>query len=334
MQAVKHFFSELTKDIFDVTYTLFKIMIPILLVIKVVEELGGIILLSEFLGPVMQSVGLPDSMGLVWATTLLTNIYGGLIILVNLDAQLTVAQASILGSMMLLAHSLPIEVAIAKKAGVSLWLTLFVRIGGSFILAWILNFTYQYTDSLSQPAQVLWRAHATSDSSYLTWAIDQVQNLLMVFSVISVLMFTLKILKLLGIEKLMAILLRPFLRLLGISYEATNLTIIGITLGLSFGGGLLIGEAKKGHIKARDVFTAMMLLNLLHSLIEDTLLILLIGADFNTIFWGRLVFAVMVILLLVALMRKLSPAFCERYFYKSVTSASHLNFSDLACRKK
>jgi hypothetical protein len=50
------------------------------------------------------------------------------------------AQASILGSMMLLAHSLPIEVAIAKKAGVSLWLTLFIRIGGSFILAWILNF--------------------------------------------------------------------------------------------------------------------------------------------------------------------------------------------------
>jgi hypothetical protein len=65
MQAVKQFFSELTKDTFSVTFTLFKIIIPILLAIKVVEELGGIILLSELIGPVMQSVGLPDSMGLV-----------------------------------------------------------------------------------------------------------------------------------------------------------------------------------------------------------------------------------------------------------------------------
>jgi len=60
--------------------------------------------------------------------------------------------------------------------------------------------------------------------------------------------------------------------------------------GLSFGRGLLINEAKRDHISALDIFTAIMLLNLLHSLINDTLLIMLIGADFYTIFWGRLVF--------------------------------------------
>ena len=124
--------------------------------------------------------------------------------------------------------------------------------------------------------------------------------------------------KLLGVEKLMAILLRPFLRILGISKEATNLTIIGITLGLSFGGGLLISEAKRGHIAARDVFTAIMLLNLLHSLIEDTLLIMLIGADFYTIFWGRLVFSVLVVALIAQFIKRLDDHFCERYFYRSV----------------
>jgi len=51
------------------------------------------------------------------------------------------------------------------------------------------------------------------------------------------------------------------------------LAIVGITLGVSFGGGLLINEAKRGHISPRDIFVAMMLLNLLHSLIEDTLLV-------------------------------------------------------------
>lgn len=320
MQSVKHFFIELGRDIFNVTFTLFKVMIPVLIVIKIVEDLGGIVLLSELLGPPMQTVGLPDSMGLVWATTLLTNIYAGLIVLITIDDTLTVAQASVLGSMMLLAHSLPIEATIAKKAGVSLWVTLTLRIGGSLLLAWLLHLTYQLTDSLNQPAKMLWSPEVSVESGYLDWAMNQLQNLVMVFFVISILLFTLKILKILGIEKLMAIILKPFLRLLGISQEATNITIIGATLGLSFGGGLLIHEAQKGHVAARDVFTSIMLLNLLHSLIEDTLLILLMGADFNTIFWGRLLFSFIIIAVLAATIRKLSPVFCERYLYRSVAS--------------
>jgi hypothetical protein len=323
MPTITLFFNELCKDIFRVTYTLFKIMIPMLIIIKIFEELGGIVLISQLLGPLMNSVGLPDSMSLVWTTTLITNIYGGLIVLINMDETLTVAQASILGSMMLLAHTLPIEATIAKKAGVSLWATLFLRIGGSLLLAWLLHLSYQYTGTLQHEAVILWKPEVNTDPSYLGWTIKQTFSLFMVFIVISILLFTLKTLKLLGIEKLMAWLLKPFLRLLGISKEATSLTIIGITLGLAFGGGLLIHEAKQGHIKARDVFTAIMLLNLLHSLIEDTLLILLIGADFNTIFWGRLIFSIAVISLLSQVVRRLSPAFCEAYLYKSVVPIKH-----------
>lgn len=318
MQAIQQFFKELTRDIFDVTFTLFKIMIPIIIVIKVVEDLGGIVLLSEWLSPIMEFVGLPKELGLVWATTILTNIYAGLIVFINLDMPLTVAQVSILGSMMLLAHSLPIEAAIAKKAGVNLLATLVIRIGGSLLLAWLLHISYQFGDVLNQPAVVLWQPETSSDTSYLDWAMDQIKNFGVIFVVISALLFLLKVLKLLGIEKLMAVMLRPFLRVLGISKEATNLTIIGITLGLSFGGGLLISEAKRGHIAARDVFTAIMLLNLLHSLIEDTLLILLIGADFYTIFWGRLVFSVLIVAIIAQAIKRFDDRTCERYFYRSV----------------
>ncbi|CAH6898395.1 conserved membrane hypothetical protein [Vibrio chagasii] len=321
MKSTYQFFKELLKEIFDVTSTLFRIMIPIIIVIKVVEELGGIVILSEWLSPIMESVGLPKEMGLVWATTILTNIYAGLIILINSDVTLTVAQASVLGSMILLAHSLPIEGAIAKKAGVSWLATLSVRVGGSLVLAWLLNLSYQYGDLLNYPATVLWQPEVSSDNSYIGWAIEQLKNFGVIFMVISALLLLLKVLKVLGIEKLMALLLRPFLRLLGISKDATNLTIIGITLGLSFGGGLLINEAKKGHIAARDVFTAIMLLNLLHSLIEDTLLILLIGADFYTIFWGRIVFSVLIVALISHAIKRVKPTICERYFYRDVSQS-------------
>ncbi|MBU1294802.1 MAG: hypothetical protein KKD82_08265, partial [Gammaproteobacteria bacterium] len=64
----------LWKEILNVTWTLYKIMIPMIIIIKVVEEFGGIELLSQWLSPVMSFVGLPSEMGLVWATTLVTNM--------------------------------------------------------------------------------------------------------------------------------------------------------------------------------------------------------------------------------------------------------------------
>ncbi len=293
-------------------------MIPIIFLMKLFEEIGGIDVLSHALHPIMSLVGLPSEMGIVWATALLTNNYAGVAVLLNLGVPLTIAQASVLGSMMLLAHSIPIEGAVAKKAGVSWWSTILLRVGGSLLFGWILHLIYQYGNYLDQPAIVLWQPDSITDPHWSNWLLGQVESLFMIMAVVSVLLFALKVLKLLGIEKLMAILLSPLFRVLGISREATNLTIIGVTLGISFGGGLLINEAKKGHIPARDVFTAVMLLNLLHSLIEDTVLILMIGADFYAIFWGRLVFAVVLVSIIAMLVRKVDERFCEKYFYRSV----------------
>ncbi|CAH0540730.1 hypothetical protein [Vibrio marisflavi] len=318
MKRLSLFFRELGKEIFEVTLTLFKIMIPIIFLMKLFEEIGGIDVLSHALHPIMSLVGLPSEMGIVWATALLTNNYAGVAVLLNLGVPLTIAQASVLGSMMLLAHSIPIEGAVAKKAGVSWWSTILLRVGGSLLFGWILHLIYQYGNYLDQPAIVLWQPDSITDPHWSNWLLGQVESLFMIMAVVSVLLFALKVLKLLGIEKLMAILLSPLFRVLGISREATNLTIIGVTLGISFGGGLLINEAKKGHIPARDVFTAVMLLNLLHSLIEDTVLILMIGADFYAIFWGRLVFAVVLVSIIAMLVRKVDERFCEKYFYRSV----------------
>ena len=309
----------LWKEIIEVTWTLYKIMIPMIILIKVIEEFGGIELLSSWLSPVMSLVGLPSEMGLVWATTLVTNMYAGLVVFMSLDADLTVAQVSILGTLLLLAHSLPVEVAVAKKAGVGIVATLVIRLGGGLLMGWILYHIYQSGDLLNTTAQTVWKHTPTSDPSYMAWALDQLQSLAMIFVVIAALMTLLRLLKLLGIEKLMGVLLKPILSVLGISREATNLTVVGITLGVSFGGGLLINEAKRGLISPRDIFVAMMLLNLLHSLIEDTLLILLIGADFMTIFWGRIVFSVAVICVLVFVLKRLDESTCRKYLYKKIS---------------
>ncbi|MEZ8140588.1 hypothetical protein A1OO_13545 [Enterovibrio norvegicus FF-33] len=318
MSGIKEFLSRTFKDSVNVATTLYKVMIPTIIFVKIFEEMGGVEWFSDFIAPLMQLVGLPSEMGLVWATAMFINIYSSLVILVNLDVPMTVAQASILSCMILLAHSMPIEVSLAKKSGVSVWWAIVSRVGGALLFAWILQLIYSTTGSLQDPAQIIWQTSVSGDIPLTDWALNQVQNLGIVFVIILALILMLNLLKVLGIERLIAKALSPFLRLLGISQEATNLTLIGITLGLSYGGGLLVNEARKGHIPPRDVFTAITLLGLLHSLIEDTILMLVIGADFNTIFWGRLIFVLVIVGTISRLIRLVDGKRYERLFYRSV----------------
>ncbi|KKD60263.1 membrane protein [Grimontia sp. AD028] len=321
MKQVVNFFQRTLADSINVAITLYKVMIPTIIVVKIFEEFGGVVWFSNFIAPLMNAVGLPSEMGLVWATAIFVNIYSALVVLINTDVTMSVAQASILSSMILLAHSMPIEVGLAKKSGVSVWWSILTRVGGALLLGWLLHLTYSATGSLQEQAQIIWQPSMETDTSLAAWGISQLQNLILVFVIIVALIFVLNILKVIGIEKLIAKALSPFLRLLGISKEATNLTLIGITLGLSYGGGLLINEAKKGHIPPRDIFTAITLLGLLHSLIEDTLLMLVIGADFTAIFWGRLVFALVLVGVVSRLMRLIDGKRYERLFYRSVATA-------------
>ncbi len=92
--------------------------------------------------------------------------------------------------------------------------------------------------------------------------------------------------------------LAPLLRVLGIGRSAANITVIGFTLGLSYGAGLLIRDVDAGGMTRRDSFLALCFLGLCHSVIEDTLLILLLGADLTGVLWARWLFACLIIAIL------------------------------------
>lgn len=326
---------ELVGEIYEVSFTLFKIMIPTLIVIKLLEEVGGITLLGQLLEPVMGWVGLPESMGIVWATTLLTNIYTGMLIFFtqSIDEGLTVAQITVLSGMMLMAHGLPVEARIAQKAGIRLSFTLILRIGGALLYGFLLNIVYSAGDWLQQPNQLLWQPDnieaTTHESTSLSmWAIEQVQGLFAVFVIICLLLTALKLLRIIGFERLIGWLLSPLLKLLNIGREATTITMVGITLGLSFGGGLLIKEVNAGHIAKQDVFSSMGLLALCHSIIEDTLLVMLLGAHISGALWLRILFAVTVIALLSRWLLKRSSAFKERYLYTETKLSGYAHQPD------
>lgn len=297
---------EILDDSLKVILTLFRIMIPAMLIVKLLTELGAAEHLGQLFAPIMGWMGLPPEAGLIWATTLLTNIYTGIVIFFSTSGTdgWTLAQVTVLGTLLLSAHNLPVELSVARKAGCRLLPQLLLRIGGGILLGILLHHSYRLSDSLQASDPVPWTLEPTG-SGWFDWAVSQLQTLAWTALVIVLLLTALRLLRLLGIERLLEWLLRPLLKLIGIAPSALSITLIGMTLGLAYGGGLLIREAERGDIEPADIFCAISLLGLCHSLIEDTLLVLLIGADLSGIFWARLAFALTTIALLSRLLRHL-----------------------------
>ena len=80
--------------------------------------MGAIPYLAKFLEPLTNFIGIDGSLGLVWMAAMLVNIYAGMAAFASLQAifDYTVAETTILGLIILIAHSLPIEVAIARQS--------------------------------------------------------------------------------------------------------------------------------------------------------------------------------------------------------------------------
>jgi len=273
--------------------------------------------LGKLLAPVMSVVGLPGEMGLVWATAMVANIYGGLVVFAAVAPGLnvTVAQVSVLATMILVAHTLPIELRIAQKAGPRLRFMGTLRFGGALLLGFLLHQVYSVGGLLQTPARML--LTPAEEATWLRWAIGQGRLIGYIFAVILALLVLMRLLKWLGVTGLLCRMLSPVLRLLGMSEQAAPITIIGMVLGLSFGGGLIIQEARSGGLGKRDVFYSLALMGLAHSLIEDTLLMAALGAHWSATLLGRLVFAVVVVFLLVKLLSLVSDRTFDRMFFRT-----------------
>ncbi len=278
---------------------LLKILLPALIAVKVLQELGVLHIIGSILAPVMSLTGLPAELGIVWATTLLTNMFSGIVVFVGIagELSLSVEQVTVLGTLMLVGHSIPVEGAIAKRAGVPWRVTIALRVGGALFLGMILHFIYGQFNLLQKPATIVWSMTARDDT-LKSWMLGQFEALIVIYFVLLSLLFLLNILRFFGLERAIHIGLVPVLRLLGIGRAAANVTVIGVTLGLSYGAGLLIRDFDEGNMSHRDAFLALCFLNLLHSVIEDTLVIMALGADLSGILWARIIFAVVLVAVL------------------------------------
>jgi len=82
----------------------------------------------------------------------------------------------------------------------------------------------------------------------------EVRNLAYIFLISLALLIVMRLLEWVGIISALTRLLRPGAHAVGHQRPGRALTIIGMTLGLTYGGGLIIQEARAGKLSRFDVF--------------------------------------------------------------------------------
>ncbi|MCV0409194.1 MAG: nucleoside recognition protein, partial [Rhizobiaceae bacterium] len=178
------------------------------------------------------------------------------------------------------------------------------------VYAAMLHHLLAATGWLSQPLDPTW-IPMTPSADWTGFLAGLVEALVFMLAILLALAWGLEFLKWAGIMDRLMKALSPLLRLAGIEGEAGQFTAIGLFLGISYGGGLLIREARSGAVSPRQVFISCVFMGFAHSVIEDTLIVMALGADVFGVLVGRLAFAVAATALVAWLLRSMPD---ERFF--------------------
>lgn len=313
------------RETLDTYWVLVKITVPITIAAAFLSRIGAIEAISPIFDPIMHIVGLPPELGLAWLTGMIVGIWGALPLIFTLvsPSELSIAEMTVFSSLLLIAHGLPLEQKIIQKAGPGMVLTTILRIGGGLLYAFMLHQFCDVTGWLSEPLNPTW-IPLNATPLWSTFFLDLTETMIWMFVILLVLSWGLEALRMTGLLNLAIKAMSPVLRLVGIRGDAVYLTAIGLLLGISYGAGLLIREARSGKIPPRQIFLSCVFMGFAHSLIEDTLLVAALGADIGGVLIGRVLFTFLATAIIALMLRSAS----DRTFFSLAFHAKSLRYTD------
>lgn len=252
-----------------------KVTVGVSFAIMLLGYFGFIDWLSAVLSPLFVHFGLPGEAALAYVSGYFVNMYSAVTAAVALD--LDARAVTILGVMVLCSHNMIVETAVQKKTGSPALLMVLVRTLSGIILAYVLNLLLPETVSEAAVMDAVAGRPELRDA-VLDWLMD----VCVLVPKMLIIIFALNILQALlaefGIIRQISRMLRPVMRVFGLSARCSVLWIIANTLGLAYGAAAMIEEAGNDKLRKEDINGLNLHIGISHSNLEDLFLLASIGA--------------------------------------------------------
>jgi len=268
---------------------LLKIILPISFLVSLMNYLGIITLIADYLSPVFSIIGLPGESAIVFISSLFLSLYAPIAIMATLTLDLR--EVTILALMCLISHNMFVETAVQKKTGSSAVVMFTLRLFTSFFAAYILNKLLPDNigiNSISEKAVIF----DNFGFMLLAWLKGAGWLILKITLIVTGLLILQNILKEFKIIDLISKPFAPVMKLMGLSPDTSFLWFIGQIVGLTYGSVVMIEEVQNGDIKPQDADLLNYHIAINHSLLEDTLLFVAIGVPAVWITFPRIILAV------------------------------------------
>jgi len=264
------------------------LMVPVSLIVTLLHFSGLLGRFAALVAPLFGLFGLPGETTVAFITGSLVNVYSGIAAIGPVP--LTTRQVSILAVMILICHNLLIEVPVQRKAGSAAWRIVAIRVGTAVGAALLLNLIMP-ADHDAARSRVAAAASAELPEVARAWALGTGVLVLKVVVLVIGLTVAQRVLDEFGVVRFLSRLLAPVPLVLGLPRRTAFLWMVANTLGLAYGAAVILDEVERGALDRREADLLNHSVAVCHSLLEDTLLFVALGASAFWIVVPRLVLA-------------------------------------------
>jgi spore maturation protein SpmB len=270
-----------------------KIIVPISLFTAILDWSGLLSHLDFLLKPLMGLLDLPPAAALPLIIGMLSNIYGGIGAMVPLP--FSTAQMTLIAVFILTAHGLIQEGIIQGKSGIHPLKATLVRIGAATVTVLLMAPWVGSSTVMPAAADGALTVSSAFPEMIRHWAWTTFRLTAKIFFIIMALLTLLELLKAFGLIHPFVRALGPFLRIMGLDRKVGFLWTTAVIFGLSYGGAIIVAEAKSGHLSRDDLELLHLSIGMNHSMIEDPPLFLPMGIHPFWLYVPRLVMAVIIV---------------------------------------
>jgi Fe2+ transport system protein B len=267
-----------------------KIVLPISFLTTLLAWTGWLHKIDFLIAPFMDALHLPSAAALPLLIGMLTGIYGGITAMVVLP--FSPGEMTVMAIFLLMAHNLIQEGIIQGQSGISALKATLFRLIMAFLTAAIVA-----PWLVASPAAVVPQAVASSvqlplSDTLINWIDKTFWLVLKILVIIMILLTLLEIIKAFNWIVPIVRFLSPVLKVMGLDQKAGFLWMTAIFFGLTYGGAVIVEEAKDHHLTDKDLEMLHLSIGINHSMIEDPPLFIALGLSAFWVYVPRLAMAI------------------------------------------